>query len=345
MKVSINNVVITGIATALPKNKLDLESLTNKYGVNEVKRIISGTGIQSVRVGIDGMKASDLCIAATKNLLRELKIDPKTIDGIIFVSQTPDIVMPATSVMLQHRLGMTTDSVAFDINYGCSGYVYGLYQAAMLISSGGCNRVLLCAGDVITPFLHPDDHQTRMILGDAGSATLIEKGDGNIAFTLKTDGSGMQHLRIENASNNQPKLDVNLNVGGMKRPGYLYMNGAEIMAFALREVPPAINELLDLKGWKSEEVGTFALHQANSFMLNYLRKKMQLNKDVVPIAVDDVGNTGPASIPLVLSITSDQIKAKDRLDNVVMCGFGVGLSWAAAGMSLSNTIILKPVEI
>lgn len=247
-------------------------------------------------------------------------------------SQTHDAIMPATSVMMQHRLGMSTEAVAFDISYGCSGYVYGLYQASMLISSGGCKRVLLCAGDVITPLLDPLDRNVRMVFGDAGSATLIENGTDSIAFSLNTDGSGMHHLRAAK-SNAKANHD-----------SYLYMNGAAVMEFALREVPTTINKLLKMKDWKADEVGTYAFHQANGFMLNYLRKKMELPKQAVPITVENTGNTGPASIPLALSLTKDRLCDEGRLDKVIMCGFGVGLSWASAGMNLGNTLILPPVE-
>lgn len=337
MKVSFNNINITGIATALPSNKLEMLTFADKLGKNQVKRIIAGTGIRAVRVA-KGIETSDLFDIAANTIINTLGIDRKSIDGIIFVSQTPDRVMPATSVMMQHRLGISKEAVAFDINYGCSGYIYGLYQASMLISSGGCNRVILFAGDIITPLLHPDDYQVRMVLGDAGSVTLVEKGNDNIAFVLNTDGSGMQHLHIKKS---YKKLEQHAVDDLADRTGYLHMNGAEIMTFALREVPFTINELLSIKGWQVDDVGTFALHQPNTFMLNYLRKKMQLSSKSVPISVEDVGNTGPASIPLTLSLTRDHIE----LGNVVMCGFGAGLSWAAAGLSLANTTILAPVEL
>lgn len=343
VKISFENLSVTGVAVAIPKNKLNMSSLNDEFGNNEVKRIIASTGISSVRVADSNVNASDLCFAATINLLENIKIPAETIDAIVFVSQTPDAIMPATSVMLQHRLGMSTNVVAFDISYGCSGYVYGLYQAAMLIASGGCKRVLLCAGDVITTLLHPSDRQVRMVFGDAGSATLIEKGTDRIAFSLKTDGSGMHHLRAAKSSVNSKSLNPIVQ-GQSDREGYLYMNGAAIMEFALREVPLMINELLSMKNWQSDEVGTFAFHQANEFMLNYLRKKMALSKQAVPIAVENTGNTGPASIPVVLSLTQDRLREENRLGKVVMCGFGVGLSWASAGLDLSKTLILSPVE-
>lgn len=342
MKTNFFDIAINGIATALPKNKLELASLGKLFGDNEVKRIMASTGIQSVRVAED-VNTSDLCEAAARNLFAQCNVAVDSIDAIVFVSQTPDAIMPATSAMLQHRLGISINAMAFDISYGCSGYIYGLYQAALLILAGGCQRVLLCAGDVITPLLHPNDRQVRMVFGDAGSATLIEKGSDHFSFVLKTDGSGAKHLTTAKLKSH--KHVVNAGINNDMHAGYLYMNGAEIMEFALREVPPCINELLDMKGWQVNEVGAFVLHQANQFMLNYLRKKMQLDKQAVPIAVENTGNTGPASIPLALSLTKDRLKEEGRLNKVVMCGFGVGLSWGATGVDLSNTKIMAPVEI
>lgn len=332
MNISFKNVSVSGIAVALPKDKLNLSSLGDLYGVNEVKRIMASTGISTIPVADEKTKTSDLCLAAAKNLLHSANILVDSIDAIVFVSQTHDAIMPATSVMLQHRLGLKTDAVAFDISYGCSGYVYGLYQAAMLITSGGCKRVLLCTGDVITPLLHPSDRNVRMVFGDAGSATLIEHGEDSISFSLKSDGSGMDYLKA-----NKQKNEISTD-------NYLYMNGAAVMEFALREVPVMVNELLKIKNWQADEVGAFIFHQANEFMLNYLRKKMALSKQAVPIAVENTGNTSSASIPLTLALTGDQLYQEDRLNKVILCGFGVGLSWAAAGLDLSKTLILSPLE-
>lgn len=334
MRISIPNISVRGISTALPKDKLDISSLGARFGDNEIKRIMMSTGIQSVHVAQKELKLSDLCIAAGQHLLDGCQIPAKEVDGIIVVSQSHDSIMPATSVKLQHLLGLSQDSVAFDISYGCSGYIYGLYQASMMISSGSCERVLLFAGDIITPLLNPEDHQVRTVFGDAVSATLIDKGEDCIDLILKTDGSGMDHLKADKLIENE-----------WGSQNYLYMNGAEIMEFALREVPLVISELLEMKGWSFDDVGTFFLHQANSFMLNYLRKKMRLAKDTVPVAVENTGNTGSASIPLTISLRHEALAKEDCLRKVVLCGFGVGLSWGAAGVNLSNATVLPPIEV
>lgn len=347
MNVKIPNILIKGVAGAIPKNQLTLSSLGDEFSSNEVNRIISSTGIKSVRVGLNGMTSADLCHSAALNLLSELAIVPQEIDAIIFVSQTPEAVMPATSIMLQHRLGLATTAVAFDINYGCSGYIYGLYQAAMLLNGGGCKKVLLCAGDVITPLLHTDDRHLRMVLGDAGSATLLEKGDNDLHFVLRTDGSGAKHLMVPSTAPNMRQYIQENQISSPNlavREGYLYMNGSEIMTFALREVPLVIDELLISNEWQRDNVNLFVLHQANQFMLDYLRKKLRVNKEKVPTAVENTGNTGPASIPLTLSLMNEQLK-QQSLERVIMCGFGVGLSWGAVSANLTDAKILAPIEL
>jgi 3-oxoacyl-[acyl-carrier-protein] synthase-3 len=326
MRANFSNLKITGIAACLPKNKLELSTLGERFGENETQRIIASTGIKCVRVAPSHMTSSDLCFEATKNLCDSLNINRESIDAVIFVSQTPDKIAPATSAILQHRLGLSRESLAFDINYGCSGYIYGLYQASILIASGNCHRVLICAGDVITKLLDPNDKQVRMVLSDAGSATLIERGNENISIILKTDGSGADYLTAT-------------------RNGYFHMDGAKVMEFALREVPTVIDEMLSIKNWHKEEVGAFVLHQPNKFMLNYLRKKIKVTEKSFPIDVENVGNTGPASIPLLLSMKGKELKDNNQLNKVVLCGFGVGLSWGSIGLSLDSTQFLLPIEI
>lgn len=350
MRVKFNRSVIRGISSSIPKEVVHLSSLSSLFGTDEVKKIMASTGIEQIRIAKEGQCASDLCLTAAEDLLEKLEISPLTIDGIVFVSQTPDYKMPATSVLLQHRLGLPTTAVAFDINYGCSGFVYGLYQASMLIEAGGCNRVLVCVGDTATRMVHPQDRSVRMVFGDGGSAVLIDNGEATSHFLLRTDGSGADSLIIpaggaRKTINEETAIPVEDVDGNIRNEETVRMNGMEIMNFALREIPAMINEMLTVTGWRKDEVGTFALHQANQFMLEYLRKKMKLPKESVPIAVSTVGNTGPASIPLMLSLKHQDLSAAKQLEKVICCGFGVGLSWAACSLDLSSTLILDPLDV
>lgn len=327
MQVKLAGLNFTAVATALPRDKLIISDLYNQYGKKEVDRIVMSTGIHSLGIANAETNASDLCMSAAEYLFNETKIERESIDAIIFISQTPDYKMPATSCILQNKLNLKKGVVAFDINYGCSGYIYGLYQAALLIATKSCQKVLVCAGDTMTRYLHPDDHKVRLLLGDAGSATIIESGNDEWAFDIQTDGGGFDKLII-------PK-DKEMH------DSHLYMDGAAIMEFALTEVHKSFNLVLEQMGWCKNEISHAILHQPNEFMLTYLRKKLQLTKEQVPISVKEYGNTGPASIPLTMC---DQFHEVDKfVEKSVLSGFGVGLSWGSIALNLSDSIMYKPI--
>ncbi|MFN7096471.1 MAG: ketoacyl-ACP synthase III [Gammaproteobacteria bacterium] len=329
MEHKISGLNVKGISVVIPQNRLFMSDFYGKYGENEIKRIVMSTGIESVHIANKVTTTLNLCEKAALNLFEDLGIGVDSIDGIIFVSQTPDYKMPATSCILQHRLGLKKEVVAFDINYGCSGYIYGLYQASMLLSAGGCNRVLLCAGDTISRNLNPDDYKVRLIFGDAGSATIIDKGETEWAFDIRTDGAGYNELIIlkDEAGNDD----------------YLHMNGGAIMAFALREIKPIFDNILLIKGWTSKDISQVVFHQANQFILNYLRKKLGLDSSIVPVSIKQYGNTGPASIPLTLC---DQYSEVGKtLGKSVLIGFGVGLSWGACALDLTGCRLLSVAEL
>ncbi|WP_264312922.1 3-oxoacyl-ACP synthase III family protein [Pseudomonas putida] len=334
MKVGLTGVRIAALTAALPEQRLPLVDLAADFGALEVKRIIQSTGIETVRVA-GSLRTGDLCAAAARHLLSCSDTRAADIDGIVVVTQTPDDLMPGVAVQLQQRLGLSSECVAFDINYGCSGYVYGLYQAAMLIRSGGCRRVLLCTGDVTTSLLDPADRQVRMVFGDAASATLLEAGEDHIDLLIRSEGSGRDHLYTPWMSRRHQ--------GVSRQAGFLHMNGTAIMNFALNSVPPAINELVHHCGLALEDMSMLALHQANGFMLNYLRKLLGVERDKVPINVREVGNTGPSSIALLLA--SLPAGSWPEREHILLCGFGVGLSLGVARVDLRGTRIFEPVEV
>ena len=348
MNTRIHGVRVEAIAAAIPEQVLDLTELSGEYGASEVRRIVKSTGIERVHVAPESMCTSDLCEAAARAMMRPE--DYRDVGAVVFVSQTPDHRLPATSALLQDRLGLATGCAAFDINYGCSGFVYGLLQGAMLLSTGCCDKVLVCAGDVTTRHIHSGDRSVRMVFGDGGSACLLAASGGELAFAAMTDGSGKDHLIVPAGGCRRPStaetaIGVEDEKGNVRSEDDLYMNGIEIMNFSLREVPPVIDAVLARRGWARDEVGVYALHQANAFMLDYLRKKMRLDREAVPVAMAKTGNTGPASIPLMLAIEQRRLRDEGRLHRTLLCGFGVGLSVAAATCDLSETRILDPVYL
>jgi len=324
MKISLNNLQLSGVSACVPKNKIEISDFYDAFGKKEVDRIAISTGIKELRIAPANLKTSDLCVEASFKLISELNVCREDIGAIVFVSQTPDYIMPSTSCVLQHRLGLKKEILAFDINYGCSGYIYGLFQAAILINSGSCRKVLLCVGDTISQHLNPTDHKSRLVFGDAGSASLIEKGNDKWTFDIRTDGSGFEDLIIHANE-------------------YLHMNGAAIMEFALREVKGVVDSVLKEQNKTVGDLSAVVLHQANTFMLQYLKKKLRIENDIAPIEVSKYGNTGPASIPLAMcSHYSDYSKT---LNLAVLSGFGVGLSWGAVLLDISSTKFTQVYEI
>jgi len=348
MQTTITGVKIQSIAAALPPDIEELSELDLIFGEAEVSRIIKTNGIERIRKAPEGVCSSDLCFAAASHLLNPELV--QEIDGIIFVSQTPDHILPATSCILQHRLGLPKSAAAIDINHGCSGYIYGLYQAAMMVSAGGCRSVLLCAGDVLSRYVNPLDKNERMVFGDAGSATLVTKGDGTIGFAFHTDGSGADHLTIPAGGCRMPRSDETARVdmrpdGSLRSDEDLFLNGIEVMNFSLREVPKAIAQALEAVGWQRESVTLFGLHQANRFIIDYLRKILKVPADKVPVAMQETGNTSAASIPLMLCQERDLLVKEKMLGRTLLCGFGVGLSCGVAALDLSEATFFEPIEI
>jgi 3-oxoacyl-[acyl-carrier-protein] synthase III len=329
LNVTLPGITLSAIATALPKNELKASDLYTRFKKKTIDRIVFSTGIEALRVAPETMHASDLCQHAAEHLFVNGAVKREDIDGIVFVSQTPDCIMPATSSLLQGKLGLGKNTVAFDINHGCMGYLYGLYQAALLVSSKSCKKVLLCTGDTITQHIDPDNPKLRTVLGDAGAASVIESGEDAWFFDIHTDGTRYDQLMIPNLPD--------------RTPGHLQMDGEKIMAFALTEVPKSIHTVLNAKSWHKDELQHAILHQANAFMLNYLRKQMNLSTQQVPIAVKTYGNTGPASIPLTLC---DLFWSQpNMLGKTIFSGFGVGLSWGSLGLNLDGVSLFKPINL
>lgn len=349
MKCPFENVDILGVAATVPAQTLDLGGLGSEYGELEVANIMASTGIEALRIAPPGVTASDLCAHSAQNLLQALDIGPSEIDGIVFVSQTPDYVLPATSACLQHRLGIRKDAPAFDISHGCSGYIYGLFQATMLVSSGACQNVLLCVGDTITRYVHPGDRAVRMVFGDGGSATLVSRGTRRSFYSIYSDGSGAEQLMIRAGGARHPKsaassLERADQDGNVRSDENLFMSGTDIMQFALREVPKVIDEVIQLNGWTKDAVGFYGLHQANKFMVNYLAKKCKIQNGLAPVSLATTGNIGSASIPLLLASIGETYP-RNRMQKAVLCGFGVGLSWGACAVELDSALLLAPLTL
>lgn len=347
MQTIINNIGIESVTAWLPEDRLDMRSLGSLYGNAEVENIIKATGVESVRIAEETMTSSDMCYKAAEHLFDMDGIDRSSIDGLILVSQTSDYILPATSICLQDRLGFSENTVCMDIHYGCSGYVYGLFQAACWIHSGMCSRVLVLAGDTTSRMINPMDKSLRMVFGDCGTATLVGRGDHSMGFHIQSDGSGADRLIVPAGGFRTPVsaetslLEYDEEHNG-RTQNDLFMDGMAIFNFAITKVHNNVNSLLEAMHWEKDSVGLFALHQANVFMVNYVRKKLKARPEVIPTNVTNYGNTGPATIPLLFSDLCGE--GKYDLSKVVMSGFGVGLSWGSVAANMCYTRFYNPVN-
>ena len=331
---------IQSISTYLPKQALENEELASLYPEWPADRIYEKTGIRTRYICPDEFTASDMAIEAAKKLFSEEKIDKSKIDFLIFCTQAPDYILPTTACIIQERLGLSTSIGAFDINLGCSGYVYCLSLAKSLIVSGMASNVLLLTADTYSKFINPKDKSVRTLFGDGATATLIsvngiaELGD----FVFGTDGSGAKNLIVEAGMSRFPKsgetskeeIDPS---GNIRSKENLYMNGAEVMSFSLKEVPKAIDQLLSVARLTKEEIKFFILHQANKFMLDSLRKKIKCSVDSLPFLAEGEGNTVSSTIPFAFKKMLDR-KMFSQGDHCLLVGFGVGYSWAGCVVKL-----------
>jgi 3-oxoacyl-[acyl-carrier-protein] synthase-3 len=347
MKVLIDNVEVAAITSWLPINSLEMYSLRSEYGEREVLNIIKTTGIERSRIADIEDTSSDMCFRAAVSLFDNEQIDRSTVDGLVFVSQTTDYLLPSTSVCLQSRLGLSNDTVCIDIHYGCSGYIYGLFQAALWISSKACKNVLVLAGDTTSRLIHPKDKSLRMVFGDSGTATLVNAGTTPVGISIHSDGSGFDRLIVPAGGfrmpvNEKTSMLVYDGDGNGRTGNNLFMDGMSIFDFALSNVHTDMISLIGSMGWEKEDVGLFALHQANDFMLKNIRKKMQVPIEKVPSNVRNYGNTGPATLPLLFSDVCSTSSFK--LEKVIMSGFGVGLSWGSIACNMSKTRFYAPIN-
>ena len=347
----IQGVRIAGIASAVPNTVRAIADVADQFGAAEVQKIIKSTGVERRHVAAPKLCCSDLCYAAAKRLLDDLKWDPRTVDAIVFVSQSSDFpCVPATSCILQMRLGLPKSCAAFDVALGCSGHVYGLWLGASLIAGAKLSRVLVLAGDVSARTVSPLDRSTALLFGDAGSATALEKNDTAepLSFTLGTDGTGWKHLIIPTGiqPSRHPRDETTpirqkVEANNLRSQEDLFMDGAEVFAFTLREVPSLISNVLEASGWSRDEVDYFVFHQANKFMLTHLAKSMKLPLPKVPFSLKEYGNTSSASIPI--TINSELGEAiRTRPLKLLMAGFGVGYSWGACAATC-GPIVAPPV--
>ena len=346
---SVPNIQIKGISAAVPKqveDNKDFELLTE----NERALFINTVGIRYRRVAPPGLTASDLCQSAAEKLLTELNWNREEVKLLIFITQTPDYIIPNTSSLLQQKLGLSKNCIAFDVNLGCSGYVYGLSIVGSLLQNMPGGKALLLVGDISTTTISMQDKSTAPLFSDAGTATALEFNAGSqIHFNLQTDGKEFDDIIIPGGAYrngfNEKQLTYTEYAKGISRNQlHMKLDGIKIFNFGLREVAPNIETLLNERNIEKESVDYFVFHQANLLMLESIRKKLKVATEKVPYSLYDYGNTSSATIPLTMVVNLNE-ELKSRNLNLLLSGFGVGLSWGSAYIETESIICPQLIEV
>ncbi len=333
---------IDAIGLYFPEEILDNSRLAEELGDWTSEKILEKTGIRERRIAAERQTALDLAISACRNLLDKPGVVADEIDFIILCTQAPDYILPTSACILQNALGLRTSIGAFDINLGCSGFVYGLSIASGLIASGSARQVMLVTSDTYSKFINKKDRSVRTLFGDGASATLIVASPDMQStigpFVYGTDGAGAKHLIVPAGGARKAKSEQTGNEqadgsGNIRSENNLFMDGAAIMAFTLAEVPKAFASILSKAGVTLDEVDYVVFHQANAFMLSALRRKMKIPEEKMPCRFEDVGNTVSSTIPIVIEELMSSGKFAPG-KKIALIGFGVGLSWSACIISL-----------
>ena len=322
------------MSTCVPASVVDNLDPALGFDPAEQRKVVAMAGVRERRVAGPEVTSADLCAQAARDLLDRLGWDARTVTGLVFVTQTPDHFLPSTACLLQHRLGLSDDCAAFDLGLGCSGYPYGLYVAAAMLKGGGHERILMLHGETPSHFVDPQDHATTMLFSDSGSATALEldpTATTQASFCLHTDGSGADGL-ILRGGGFRDRHPAN------PRHQFLEMDGAAIFNFTIKRVPSLVSEALEFAGLAVADVDAFVFHQSNRFIMKHLAKKCGLPEDRVPMTIEDMGNGGGPSVAVTLT---RKLRTPDSGSlTTMLLGYGVGLSWGAALVTLDPRTVL-----
>ena len=349
--VTFKGIGITAIAAALPQRVVINREYTDIWSAEEASAIVEKTGIEERRFADDETCSSDLCFAAAQKLLLDNDVDRSEIDLLVFVSQTPDYRMPATSITLQHRLGLPTTCIAFDIVLGCSAFLYGMSVVYSMMQAGGIRKALILDGETRSKVYSPKDRRSAFLFGDGGVAALVEKDEkfGESYFSMNSDGSRADLIMIKGGGYRHPSSTATLQekivdeYGNIRSDEQGYMRGGDVFNFVIREIPKNIKRTLEYAGKTSVDIDYFIFHQANNFINSYIAKKMKLSADKIPTTIAKYGNTSSVSVPLTLV---SELKGKlDGKKTLLLSAFGVGMTWATGIVPFVDTKISDLVEV
>lgn len=342
---------ITAMAAAVPSRVIDNLKYTEHFPEEQVKEVVEKVGIYERRFTDELTCSSDLCFAAAQKLILDNQINRDEIDLLVFVSQTPDYRMPATGITLQHRLGLGNHCIAFDINLGCSAFLYGMSVVYSMMQNGNIRKALILDGETRSKVYSPKDRRSAFIFGDAGVAALIERNEkfGETTLSLNSDGSRADLIMIKGGGYRHMSSVETLQervvdeFGNIRSDEQGYMRGGDVFNFVIREIPRDIKRTMAEAGVTNEDIDYFCFHQANNFINAYIAKKMKLDVSKIPHTIEKYGNTSSVSVPL--TIISELKQKLEGQKTLLLSAFGVGMTWATGVVSFADTKISEIVEV
>lgn len=346
-----NGVGITAMAAAVPSRIINNYEYTDYFPSEQVKEVVDKVGVFERRFADSETCSSDLCMAAAEKLIADNHIDKNEIDLLVFLSQTPDYRMPATSICLQERLRLPNSCIAFDMQMGCAGFCYALSVVYGMMQGGNIRKALILDGETRSKVYSPKDRRSAFIFGDGGIAALVERNEkfGQCWFSLNSDGSRYDLIMIKGGGYrhmSSPETLVEKVVdeyGNIRSDEQGFMRGGDVFNFVIREIPKDIKNTLEFSGVDKEQIDYIVFHQANNFINSYIAKKMKLDTTKIPHTIEKYGNTSSVSVPLTIV---SELKGKlDGSKTVLMSAFGVGMSWATGIVPFMDCKISDIVEV
>ncbi|WP_274973051.1 ketoacyl-ACP synthase III [Bacteroides fluxus] len=347
---SIPNVKIKGVAAAVPTNVKEIKDLSF-YTPNDAAKTIAITHVERTRIVGNGLCCSDLCYEAADRLLNELSWNRDEVDAIIYVALSRDYLTPATAGLLQYRLGISKECYAIDVPLACSGYVYGLSVVSSLISTGGIRKALLLVGETTSFLQSPLDKTLWPLHGDAGTVTALEYDENSecIQMHLATDGSRGESIMNRDGGQRYPVTRDSLESreyepGVIRNQMQSKMDGMNVFSFSVKDPPASMRNLCEHFHIDMQSIDYLLLHQANHYMDEKIGKKLNIPAEKIPYSMMQYGNTSSASIPMTMVVgVGKELEQKKVL--TLMCGFGAGLSWGSALITLDHIKCLDLIEV
>jgi 3-oxoacyl-[acyl-carrier-protein] synthase-3 len=349
--IQYEGVGITAMSAAVPRRVVKGREYTEVFSQEEANEIVDKTGIEERRFADAETCSSDLCFAAAEKLIADNNINKEEIDLLVFISQTPDYRMPATSVTLQHRLGLPNSTIAFDITLGCSAFIYGLSVVYGMMERSGLRKALLLDGETRSKVYSPRDRRSAFLFGDGGVAALIERDPkfGTSTFSLNSDGSRADLIMIpaggyRKMSSAETVVEKVVDeFGNMRSEEQGYMRGGDVFNFVIREIPRDIKNTLAKVEKTVDDFDYIVFHQANNFINSYIMKKMKMDATKIPSTIAKFGNTSSVSVPL--TIVSELQGKLDGNKELLLTAFGVGMTWATGVVPFVDCKISDLVEV